>query len=99
MRVFSPEHIQKLRLARRFQKVDPEVYKRMSAKTRGKINIKKYLAIAPDGSQYVTTRGLKIFCAERDLDESNMVHTATGRRKHHKGWRLFPYKEDKNGKK
>lgn len=44
-----------------------------------------FIATDPDGREYVVTN-LTAFCREHGLQASNMVHVATGRRTHTKGW-------------
>lgn len=83
-RVFSDDHKNKLSVARRKRKTKPETRRKRSRTSTGKINIKQYLLIDPDGNEHTTPRGLTDFC--RGLTASLMSKVINGQRPHHKGW-------------
>jgi group I intron endonuclease len=86
-RKFSKEHKEKLSAARKKRTTKPETRLKASQTSKGKINIKKYLLIDPDGNKYITEEGLSKFCEEHNLTTTNMHKVIQGKRKHHKGWR------------
>ncbi len=47
---------------------------------------KTYIVTFPDGTE-ITVTNLKQFCRENDLLQANMSLVATGKRKHHKGYK------------
>ena len=55
---------------------------------KGKINIKEYVLIDPQGVHHTTTEGLIKFCEEHGLQPANLSKTLTGERKNNKGWRM-----------
>lgn len=85
--VKSESHKESLKKA---WKRTPEQLRQMGQKSsvtsKGTINIKTYLCIAPDGTEYITNEGLTKFCEERGLSRPNMVKVANGERPRHKGW-------------
>ena len=91
-RPLSPEH----RLAlRRAWKRTPEQLQahraKMAQTSKGRINIKRYICISPDGVEHVTERGLTYFCEQHNLTSANIHHVLTGKRPGHKGWKIKPY--------
>jgi len=67
---------------------------KMSKSSKGKINIKKYKLIAPNGNIYITNNGLTKFCEENNLKSSNLIKVLKGERSHHKGWTIERMKDD-----
>lgn len=47
---------------------------------------KTYIVTFPDGTE-ITVTNLKQFCRENDLSQAHMSSVATGKRKHHKGYK------------
>lgn len=62
----------------------------MSKTSKGKINIKKYELIDPNGNVFITTEGLTKFCEEHDLTPANLHKVINGERQNHKGWTIKP---------
>jgi hypothetical protein len=58
----------------------------MSKTSTGKINIKTYKCVDPDGKEYITTKGLTQFCKDYGLSLCSMGKVHRGLMKHHKGW-------------
>ena len=87
----SEEHKENLRKAWEKRRVGSPITEETKQKMRetstGKINIKKFKIIGPDGNEYITDRGLTFFCKEFNLAASLMTKVANGERKHHKGWK------------
>jgi len=83
---FSEQHKKNLSIARRKRKTTKETRKKMSESAKGKINIKVYKLVDPDGKVWATDRGLTCFCEEHNLSAPNMHKVISGKRKHHKGW-------------
>lgn len=86
--VFSDRHRENLSKARRKRVTTDETRQRLSQAFRGKINIKKYKVISPDGEKFITENGLTAFCREYGLSAPNMIKVANGTRPHHKGWKV-----------
>jgi hypothetical protein len=60
----------------------------------------KWIFIDPDGKEHRVNNFVG-FCKEHGLDDANMYNTYTGKRKHHKGWkvnRLYGIEGRKNPK-
>ena len=57
-----------------------ETGRKISESNLGKINIKMFRCISPDGTEYMTDRGLCDFCRQHHLQHSNMVKVANGER-------------------
>lgn len=87
-RVFTKEHRKKLSQARRKRTITQETRAKTSNTSRGRINIKVYEVISPEGSTHLTTTGLKDFCRQQNLTPGNMLKVLKGERDHHKGWRI-----------
>lgn len=67
-----------------------ETLEKMRKSSTGKINIKKYRLLGPDGKEYITENGLVQFCIPRNLQSSNLHKIFAGRRSGtHKGWRIL----------
>jgi len=84
---FSEEHKKNLSKAWKNRIVSDKTRQKMSKTSKGKINIKKYKLIDPDGNIHITTNGLVVFCEGRGLTMANLIKVARGERKHHKGWK------------
>lgn len=85
-REFSTEHKKKLSIARCKRITTDETRKRMSSSSKGKVNIKQYTLIDPDGNRHFTPNGLSAFCEAHGLITSNMHKVLTGKRRSHMGW-------------
>ncbi len=85
---FTEEHKKNLCIARRKRVTTEETKRRMSKAMKGKINIKKYIMIDPDGNEYITEQGLTLFCEMRNLQSAIMHKVLNGERKHHRGWTI-----------
>jgi group I intron endonuclease len=78
---------------------DPKKFSRISKKNwenavyRNK-HEKKYIIIYPDGHSEII-QGMKRFCRENNLNSGNMIAIASGKRRHHKGFRVKYYNEKK----
>ena len=67
--------------------VSEETKKKMSETSKGKINIKTYKVIDPNGVKYITTNGLTKFCEEHNLTVTLLHKVVMSERKHHKKWK------------
>jgi len=85
---FSAEHLKNLSIARRKRTISEESRKKASLTSKGKINIKIFKAIDPEGKEFLTKEGLKKFCEDRGLSASNLHRVLGGKCKQHKGWKL-----------
>lgn len=83
---FSTEHKKNLSIARQKRVTKQSTRDKMSATSKGKINIKKYELIDPRGGVHITKNGLSLFCEQHGLTRANLVQVADGKRPHHKGW-------------
>jgi len=83
---FTDEHKENLSIARKKRKTTQKTKDKCSKTSKGKINIKKFEMIDPDGNIHITDNGLTLFCEENELTKANVVKVANGERKHHKGW-------------
>lgn len=93
---FSEEHKQALSKAWKSRPPrKPEQTEKVKKSSTGKINIKKYQLISPDGVIYTTDRGLTQFCIEHALYRTGMSRVATGKKPDWHGWRI--YKGEENG--
>lgn len=87
-RKFSEEHKDKLKTKRAKRKISKETRNKCSKSSKGKINIKRFSVVDPNGKEFVTKYGLTKFCEENNLSAPNMIKVANGERKHHKGWKV-----------
>lgn len=83
----SIETKKKLSEARKNRIITEETRLKTSKTSKGKINIKTFMVTSPNGEVFVTTNGLNKFCEDHNLTPSLMNKTASGERKHHKGWK------------
>jgi hypothetical protein len=83
---FTEEHKRNLSVARKKRKTTLETRMKCSQTSKGHINIGRFTITSPDGTIFVTQRGLNSFCEEHGLTTANMVKVANGERPHHKGW-------------
>lgn len=58
---------------------------------KGKVNIKKYKIINPDGVVFITNNGLSSFCRNNNLNLFNLTNVLSGLVKHYKGWKVEKY--------
>lgn len=86
--VFSDEHKSNLSKARKTRIITNETRKKCSQTSKGKINIKIFTLISPNGKEYITNEGLTKFCEEHNLFAANFYKIIKGKRKHHKGWSI-----------
>lgn len=84
---FSKDHKEKLSKARKKRITKKSTIEKRIKTSTGKINIKNYKVIDPEGKIYFTDRGLTNFCKKHKLSTPNMVKVANGERVSHKGWR------------
>lgn len=87
-KTFTTQHKDKLSKARKQRIVTPETRTKTSQTSTGKINIKEYELISPDGSVHITTTGLADFCRQHNLTPANLHKVLKGEREHHKGWKI-----------
>ncbi len=85
---FSETHKQNLSIARKKRVTTDDTRVKMSLTSTGKINIKRYQLISPDGMVYITDHGLSQFCRDYNLSASNLMKVLSGERLHHKGWKI-----------
>jgi hypothetical protein len=85
---FSDEHKKNLSIARKKRITKLETREKTSKTSKGKINIKEYILIDPNGVEHVTTNGLKLFCEQHDLTHPNFFKVLSGERTHVKGWTI-----------
>lgn len=86
---FSDEHKASLKESRNNRDgASDETRAKMSKNRKGKLNIKIFICIDPDGNEYETKNGLTKFCEEYNLTPSNMHKVLKGERKTHKGWTI-----------
>lgn len=85
---FSMEHKKNLSIARKKRKTKIETRIKCSNTSKGKINIKQYKLISPEGKEYVTEKGLAVFCEEHGLNQPNLCKVLRGERNHVKGWKI-----------
>ena len=83
---FSKEHKKNLSKARKTRITTQETRDKASKTSTGKINIKRYECVDPEGNIFTTTNGLTQFCRENGLTPSLMSKVANGERPYHKGW-------------
>ena len=86
--VFSGEHKENLSKARKQRVTKIETRQKCSKTSTGKINIKQYILIDPNGKEHITTNGLSQFCKEHNISHGNMSNVLKGIRRHHKGWTI-----------
>jgi hypothetical protein len=84
---FSKEHKQNLSKAKKTRIITEKTKQKLKNTSTGKINIKQYKLIDPNGKIYITTNGLKQFCREHNLNSSILHKVKKGERKHNKGWK------------
>ncbi len=85
---FSDEHKKNLSASRKKRVTTIETREKCSKTSKGKINIKKYILIDPQGKEYVTENGLTSFCQERGLKHTNFFKVLKGERTHVSGWKI-----------
>ena len=85
---FSDEHKKNLSKARKKRITTDETRQKMSDTSKGKINIKIYELIDPNGQKYTTTNGLSDFCRINNLTAANLIKVIKGERTNHKGWTI-----------
>lgn len=85
---FSEEHRKNLSIARNKRITTQETREKMSKSSKGKINIKNYKLIDPDGNVYITEFGLTKFCEENNLNRPNFFKVLKGERDNVKGWKI-----------
>lgn len=88
--IFSESHKANLSKSWDYNKhFSPEINMKISNTSTGKVNIKKYMCISPEGIEHITDRGLTQFCKENGLLQPLMSKVALGQRSHHKGWKCY----------
>lgn len=92
----SEEHINSLKIARNKRPLySEETKQKMSKSSKGKINIKIYTLIDPEGEEHITLEGLTKFCEDHNLHRTNMHLLTKGKFKQYRKWTLK--KEEENG--
>jgi group I intron endonuclease len=69
--------------------VSDETKEKMSKTSKGKINIKLFKVIDPNGVEYITINGLSKFCEDHNLTVTLLHKVAMGKRNHHKNWKCY----------
>lgn len=87
-KVLSKEHRENLSKARKLRKTTNETRIKMKKASEGKINIKKYKLIDPNGTTHYTTNGLADFCRHHKLSRTNLYKVISGTRENHKEWKI-----------
>ena len=85
---FSKLHKQHLSEARQKRTTSNATRQKCSKTSTGKINIKIYKCISPQGESFITNEGLTQFCQKHNLTSANMHKVLRGQRDNHKGWRI-----------
>ncbi len=85
---FSEEHKNNLSIARKKRVTKIETRIKTSNTSKGKINIKKYILIDPDGKEYITEQGLTMFCEQHGLCAPNFSKVLKGERNNVCGWKI-----------
>lgn len=85
-KTFTNEHKKNLSIARKKRVITQSTREKSSKTSKGKINIKKFEMIDPDGNIYITQNGLTMFCEDHGLTGANILKVIKGERKHHKRW-------------
>jgi len=83
---FSNKHKSNLSVARKTRVITKATREKCSTTSKGRINVKKYELIDPNGNIHITENGLTLFCEQHGLTRANLVQVADGKRPHHKGW-------------
>lgn len=91
---FSAEHRKNLSEARRRRVIKEETRIKCSQTSKGSINIKTYKLTDPDGQEYITDRGLTLFCEQHGLSSTNLMKVLNGQRSHHRGWKIERIRDD-----
>lgn len=88
----------KASLKRKGRKVSEETRRKISISAKkiskeirnnaGLKRSKKYIVTSPNGDIFEVI-GLRSFCLKNNLSDSNMSAVASGRLKHHKGWKCY----------
>lgn len=86
---FSEKHRKNLSIARRKRKTSDETKKKLSRPLKGKINIKKFKLISPNGIEYITTRGLTLFCEQHKIYQTGLYRAMRCGKNEYKGWKIF----------
>lgn len=84
---FTSEHKKALSEARRKRITTDETRKKMRESSIGRINIKVFDLIDPNGVAHKTEKGLSDFCRLHNLQSSLIHKVLRGERTHHKGWK------------
>ncbi len=86
---FSSQHKKNLSKAWKRTPEQLKIHGEKCAKTsKGRINVGLFRCISPEGTEFITTHGLTLFCEEHSLTHANMIKVANGERPHHKGWKV-----------
>lgn len=91
--VFTEEHKKNLSKARKKRKTTQETRDKTSKTSKGKINIKVYELIDPEGEKHLTHEGLTLFCEQHGLNRSMLYSVIRGERQNYKGWKINQEKE------
>lgn len=67
----------------------PEQSEKVRVTSTGRINIKRYRVLSPDGIEYITERGMNEFCKEYGIYRTAMSLVAHGKKSEWHGWRVL----------
>jgi hypothetical protein len=85
---FTETHKKNLSKSRKKRVTSISTRQKCSKTSTGKINIKIYRCISPQGESFITNEGLTQFCQKHNLTSANMHKVLRGQRDNHKGWRI-----------
>ena len=71
----------------------PEQSEKVRKTSTGRINIKVYRVVSPEGIEYTTERGMNEFCREHGLYRTGMSRVATGKQPDWHGWKVLTPRE------
>lgn len=85
---FSGDHKKKLSIARRRRVITDETRKKTSNTSTGRINIKQFNLISPEGKEFTTVSGLSYFCREHNLQRKYLYAVLRGEIDNWRGWKI-----------
>jgi hypothetical protein len=83
---FSETHLKNLSAARKRRVITDATRLKCSRTSKGKINIKKFRIISPDGQEYLTDQGLVSFCEQHGIKHHFLRSVTDKNGVPHKGW-------------
>lgn len=86
----KPETIEMFKIQRTGKKLTAQQKDKLSLIHREKKppNTQDWHLISPEGEKF-SVYGLGEFCRQHGLNQSHLFNVATGKRKHHKGWKCY----------